>query len=45
MSEEAVQAEEQQPVEATQKEAEVSRPEYVPEKFWDTDRNEIKVMK
>ena len=43
MSEEAVQAEEQQPVEATQKEAEVSRPEYVPEKFWDTDRNEIKV--
>jgi mRNA deadenylase 3'-5' endonuclease subunit Ccr4 len=43
MSEEAVQAEEQQPVEATQKEAEVNRPEYVPEKFWDTDRNEIKV--
>jgi len=43
MSEETVQTEEQQPVEATQKEAEVSRPEYVPEKFWDTDRNEIKV--
>jgi hypothetical protein len=43
MSEEAVQSEEQQPVEATQKEPEVSRPEYVPEKFWDTDRNEIKV--
>ncbi len=43
MSEETVQTEEQQPVEATQKETEVSRPEYVPEKFWDTDRNEIKV--
>jgi len=47
MSEEVTQTETQEsvqePVQATEKEQEVSRPEYVPEKFWDNDRNEIKV--
>ncbi len=44
MSEETTQTETQEPVQATENvETSVDRPEYVPEKFWDTDRNEIKV--
>tara|TARA_Y100001938_G_scaffold93430_1_gene128066 strand:- start:223 stop:972 length:750 start_codon:yes stop_codon:yes gene_type:complete len=44
MSEETTQSETQEPVQATENtEVSVDRPEYVPEKFWDTDRNEIKV--
>tara|TARA_R100000988_G_scaffold101499_1_gene74521 strand:+ start:398 stop:1150 length:753 start_codon:yes stop_codon:yes gene_type:complete len=45
MSEETTQATEQptEAVTATEQQPEVTRPEHVAEKFWDTERNEVKV--
>jgi hypothetical protein len=45
MSEETTQATEQptEAVTATEQKPEVTRPEHVAEKFWDTERNEVKV--
>ena len=44
MSEEQVQETQETTQEVSQEStSEVQIPEYIPEKFWDTDRNEIKV--
>ncbi len=45
MSEETTQATEQptEAVTATKQQTEVTRPDHVAEKFWDAERNEVKV--